>query len=213
MSPIVYQGLQSCLEPNVLRHKNAEFGSFIQSPTNISHNQNELMTEKEKVYVHPLSRRSSSPTLSKKSLEMCTESLGCETGSDSSERSDEFSLISSKTSISDSDCFRVRHHREGGRLVIKAVTISSSNSYFQAERVDGRLRFCLVKCNSLECEEAEEKEEDAVADGDEGGAEDMEGNSENVGGEIGTGEVLRPSRCKEGGRGRLQRGRVGAHFG
>ena len=97
MSTIVCQGLQSFLEPSVLRHKKAEFWSFIQSPTNISHNQNELMTEKEKVYVHPLSRRSSSPTLRKKSLEMCTESLGCETGSDISEISDEFSLISSKS--------------------------------------------------------------------------------------------------------------------
>ncbi|XP_057507942.1 protein FANTASTIC FOUR 2-like [Actinidia eriantha] len=235
---MVCQGLQSCLEPSVLRQKDVEFRSFIQALTNISHNQNELMTEKEKVYVHPLSRRSSSSTLSMKSLEMCTESLGSETGSEIRERSDELSLISYKnenslfkqeskslefsrklistnsfppplSSISGSDSFRVMPHREGGRLVIKAVTISSSEGYFQTERVDGRLRLCLVKCNSLHCEEAEEKDDDVVVDDDdeedEDGFEDMEGNSENVGGEIGSGEVLGPSKCKGGGRGNKER--------
>ncbi|PSS14620.1 Protein FANTASTIC FOUR like [Actinidia chinensis var. chinensis] len=236
MSPMFCQGLQSCLEPSVLRQKDVEFRSFIQALTNISHNQNELMTEKEKVYVHPLSRRSSSSsTLSMKSLEMCTESLGSETGSEISERSDELSLISYKTenslfkqeskslefsrklistnsfppplsSISGSDSFRVRPHREGGRLVIKAVTVSSSDGYFQMERVDGRLRLCLVKCNSLICEEAEEKDDDDDdEEEDEDGVEDMEGNSENVGGEIGSGEVVGPSSCKEGGRGNKER--------
>ena len=229
------QGLQSCLEPSVLRQKDVEFRSFIQALTNISHNQNELMTEKEKVYVHPLSRRSSSSTLSMKSSEMCTESLGSETGSEISERSDELSLISYKnenslfkqeskslefsrklistnsfppplSSISGSDSFRVRPHREGGRLVIKAVTVSSSEGYFQTERVDGRLRLCLVKCNSLICEEAEEKDDDDDdEEEDEDGVEDMEGNSENVGGEIGSGEVVGPSSCKEGGRGNKER--------
>ncbi|KAL2320944.1 hypothetical protein Fmac_029913 [Flemingia macrophylla] len=46
-------------------------------------------------YVHPAVKRSSS-FLSEKSLEMCTESLGSETGSNGNESSDEVSLFSSK---------------------------------------------------------------------------------------------------------------------
>ncbi|KAA8550875.1 hypothetical protein F0562_002559 [Nyssa sinensis] len=67
--------------------------SFIQALSNTSHNSKEV-TENE-VYVHPLVKRSSS-ALSTKSLEMCTESLGCETGSEISESNDELPFLSPK---------------------------------------------------------------------------------------------------------------------
>ncbi|KAG5072358.1 hypothetical protein AAZX31_03G135500 [Glycine max] len=57
----------------------------------LSHNKTE-----DQVYVHPTVKRSSS-ILSEKSLEMCTESLGSETGSNASDSGDDMSLFSSDT--------------------------------------------------------------------------------------------------------------------
>ncbi|XP_059660507.1 protein FANTASTIC FOUR 1-like [Cornus florida] len=177
-----------CGDGDSKNSSNGDLGgwSFIQALTNTSPNCKEV-TESEKVYVHPLVKRSSS-MLSNKSLEMCTESLGSETGSDISESSDEFTSFSSESqkfraiqrlksrqfakklnrrgsfppplsSISGSDSVQVRPHREGGRLVIKAVAVSSCSSYFQAERVDGRLRISLLKECCVDSEEEEEEEE------------------------------------------------------
>ncbi|KAL6564346.1 hypothetical protein OROMI_015796 [Orobanche minor] len=128
----------------------------------------------EQVYVHPLVKRSSS-SLSTKSLEMCTESLGCETGNnivpdydDSSHhaflekrgfsknnpaKNREFAKKVKKTnnfpppltSISGNEGVQVRTHREGGRLVIKAFSFPYGGNYFQAERDNGRLKLSLVK--------------------------------------------------------------------
>ncbi|PSR86067.1 Protein FANTASTIC FOUR like [Actinidia chinensis var. chinensis] len=276
MSSIVCQGLQSCLEPrfiepHVLRaklappksnpsqehqenpqneeenNKNGELGSwsFIQSLTNSPQILQQAIDNTEKVYVHPLVKHSSS-TLSKRSLDMCTESLGSETGSDINERSDEASAISLRsekthtiqrsksrefgkklarsrsfppplTSISGSNSIRVRPHREGGRLVIKAVTIASYDTYFQAKRGGGRLRLCLVKdkergfkeeVDNEVVEEHDDDEEEGFDDESEfvGGGEDvesvgdMEGNSGHVGGEIEIGEFpCRTRRCQVGG--------------
>ncbi|KAJ0791211.1 putative The fantastic four family protein [Helianthus annuus] len=134
---------------------------------------------KEEVYVHPMMKRSAS-ALSSKSLEMCTESLGSETGSDVSESGDEFCPIISLeererlraiqkskyrnfgrkvrrndfppplTSISGSDgAVKVNHHREGGRLVIKAVSFSNCGTSFQTERTNGRLRLSLLRDRSV----------------------------------------------------------------
>ncbi|CAL5427739.1 unnamed protein product [Camellia sinensis] len=172
-----------CVDCDSKSNNNGEMGgwSFIQALTNKPHNCKEVTENEKEVYVHPLVKLSSS-TLSKTSLEMCTESLGSETGSDISESSDEFSSVwpenslrsntiqQSKsrelgkkltrsgsfppplTSISGSDSVRVRPHREGGRLVIKAVAVASCNGYFQAERVDGRLRLCLLKEGCVNCD-------------------------------------------------------------
>ncbi|KAI3682712.1 hypothetical protein L1987_82896 [Smallanthus sonchifolius] len=124
------------------------------------------------VYVHPMVKRSAS-ALSTKSLEMCTESLGSETGSESG---DEFCVISLEererlrgiqkskcrnfdrkvrrndfppplTSISGSHgaAVKVMQHREGGRLVIKAVSYSNCATHFQAERTNGRLKLSLLR--------------------------------------------------------------------
>ncbi|XVE77778.1 hypothetical protein DITRI_Ditri13aG0090100 [Diplodiscus trichospermus] len=226
-------------------NQNIDMGgwSFLQSLANANDS-----TDHNKVYVHPLVKRSAS-MLSEKSLEMCTESLGSETGSEVSDSSDDISLLSLETvvcnpskprenlmtrkmsrsrsfpppltSISGSNGVQVRSHREGGRLVLQAVTIPPCHSYFHAERSEGRLRLSLLKNATSIFDDVDEDQEVAVEeDGDgevdceENGVEeeieeeecyweceDMEGNSGNVGGEIGTGKFPRPSSCKESGRG------------
>ncbi|KAE8665441.1 hypothetical protein F3Y22_tig00112614pilonHSYRG00065 [Hibiscus syriacus] len=167
-------------------------------------------TEHNEVYVHPLAK-SSACNLSEKSLHMCTESLGSETGSEISDCSDDILFLSSETvgrhtpkprenfvtrrmscsgsttgrgssfpppltsisgsgstvyynplntrrmsrssstfpppltSISGSNGVRVTSHREGGRLVLQAVSAPTCNTYMHAERSEGRLRLCLLK--------------------------------------------------------------------
>ncbi|XP_054799954.1 protein FANTASTIC FOUR 2 [Prosopis cineraria] len=78
------------------KNPNADTGgwTFLQSLCNKTDK-----SEAEKTYIHPLVKRSSS-SLSAKSLEMCTESLGCETGSNGSESSDDIALFSSESNTS-----------------------------------------------------------------------------------------------------------------
>ncbi|KAL2535386.1 protein FANTASTIC FOUR 1-like [Forsythia ovata] len=141
--------------PSDKSNKNGELGgwSTIQSLSNSSNS--------DHVYVHPLVKRSSS-AMSKKSLEMCTESLGSETGSNINADMDEFtSLLSMErenpseirrlktleiskkinknnsfppplTSISGSNGVQVSTHREGGRLVIKAAKAFFAKRRLQA---------------------------------------------------------------------------------
>ncbi|KAH0663619.1 protein FANTASTIC FOUR 1-like [Solanum tuberosum] len=113
----------------------------------------------KQVYVHPLVKRRSN-TLSIKSLEMCTESLGSETGSDHISESSENNNYSrpskcgkkhttstNKTLVahfpppltSINNGLQLRPHREGDRLILKATTITPPKSCFKAERLDGRL--------------------------------------------------------------------------
>ncbi|XP_051141756.1 protein FANTASTIC FOUR 3-like [Andrographis paniculata] len=185
----VCQGLQSCLEPLVLEprvimHQLApskqplSSSSSSSSQSQMLQKQDELLllhsdkNGEEEIYVHPLVRRSSS-LLSTRSLEMCTESLGSETGSSviDSEAMNELCCNDKQkpkgggggesckkvkkeskfppplSSISASEGgVQVQTHREGGRLVIKAYSFPmSSTSCFQAERKNGRLRLSLVK--------------------------------------------------------------------
>ncbi|KAI3829673.1 hypothetical protein L1987_03801 [Smallanthus sonchifolius] len=197
------------------------------------------------VYVHPMVKRSAS-ALSTKSLEMCTESLGSETGSESG---DEFCVISMEererlrgiqkskcrnfdrkvrrndfppplTSISGSHgAVKVRQHREGGRLVIKAVSFSNCGTHFQAERTNGRLKLSLLRDRFVNYEsgrvemedyeeggevELDEEAEEVVGvdvaaaeEEEEGGRRgDMDGNRRRI---AGKGELKMPTRCKEGG--------------
>ena len=72
--------------------------SFLQALSHTSSSHCNKTTE-DKVYVHPTVKRSSS-MLSDKSLEMCTESLGSETGGNASEISDDTSLLSFESSNS-----------------------------------------------------------------------------------------------------------------
>ena len=230
--------------------------SFLQSLSNISHCNNKA--EAESVYVHPKVKCSSS-VLSAKSLEMCTESLGCETGSNASESSDDMSLFplengtsfmsnntmqvntshvpkrlnrGSKfppplTSITDLGGLHVRPHREGGRLILEAVTTTSFQPYFHfhAERSDGRLRLRLFEDVASYCgdegeevaddeEEEEEEEEEVVeeegetlnneaCDKEENGAEEgLENYVASVEDEMGMTKFTTPSTCKESGRNR-----------
>lgn len=232
MAPVVCQGLQSCLEPpliesTVLTHKSSSKPSQSHQKPNTNANSviddngervsknngfsffnvlekpSSNLVKSEEVYVHPMVKRSAS-TLSTMSLEMCTESLGTETGSDVSESSDEFNweererlvrLQRSKsrnfhrkvanhrgggfppplTSISGSDgTVKVRPHREGGRLVIKAVSVSDCGTKFEAVRTDGRLRLSLLKdcCENVETGRAIVKNEGGEVESCDGDVED-----------------------------------------
>ncbi|XP_076918152.1 protein FANTASTIC FOUR 4-like isoform X2 [Bidens hawaiensis] len=199
------------------------------------------LDQNDGLYVHPMVKRSAS-ALSTKSLEMCTESLGSETGSEVSESGDEFCAISMLerkkmresqrstcrnfdrkirrgdfppplTSISYSDgAVKVRHHREGGRLVIKAESVLNCGTNFQAERTNGRLKLSLLRecCVNYESEggEAEvyesegddvESDEDEKEEEESGGwPRDMDGNRWLIGGD---GSLSRFTRCHEGGNG------------
>ncbi|KAK4281161.1 hypothetical protein QN277_012686 [Acacia crassicarpa] len=99
--------------------KNADIGgwSFLLSLKKTEDPQN--------VYVHPSEKHSSS-MLTGKSMEMCTESLGCETGSDNvSENMDEFSLLSSENSTTGYS----RHNSEPTRSYSVTRRIKRSNSF------------------------------------------------------------------------------------
>ncbi|KAI3460875.1 hypothetical protein Pfo_017538 [Paulownia fortunei] len=159
---------QKTCESNRNGEKSTGGWNFIQALTNISYNCRQLTDDSEQVYVHPLAKRSTS-SLSTRSLEICTESLGSETGSNIDSSVDEFSYLvlerqsSSRTrefcrkikyissfpppltSISGSDGVKVQTHREGGRLLIQAFTFSSCRTYFKAERENGRLRLSLLE--------------------------------------------------------------------
>ncbi|XVE81556.1 hypothetical protein DITRI_Ditri15bG0074300 [Diplodiscus trichospermus] len=211
------------------------------------------ITEKESTYVHPLAKRSLS-SLSDKSLELCTENLGNETGSDILE-DNIFSLSASDceggnsptrkqskprqifgakksisrnfppplTTIRGSESLQFRPHREAGRLVIKAVKAPPTNTLFQAERSNGRLRLCLLKDSTPSFDYEEETTDNGS---NEGGSEDstekefeddsnieaqekeekeeeeeeIGGKRSQVGGEMGIKDFQRPGRgrCIEG---------------
>nr|AXQ00705.1 cell size regulator protein [Solanum lycopersicum] len=151
------------------------------------------------LYVHPLDK-SSRNSLSEKSLEICTESLGSETGSGSdcflssptSEHEDsnddkhdhhhyyhqqQYSVVSesfedfhvynhSKRLISSSKSFppslpsiHMQSHRQNGRLILEAASISPNNS-LHAQRLDGHLLLTVINQNNYEHEI--EKREDEV---------------------------------------------------
>lgn len=154
--------------------------SFLKFLSNVS---SSPPLEKENVYVHPSTKKYSSTRLSEKSLELCTESLGSETGSDiididflslppsnspksppreiesasSSSFSSKYTKVNNNysrkfppplTTISGSNSIQFRPHREDGRLVIQAVEAPLKNTYFQAERSDGRLRLSFYRDNA-----------------------------------------------------------------
>nr|GEX27777.1 hypothetical protein [Tanacetum cinerariifolium] len=112
---------------------------------------------------------------------------------------------------------KVNHHRENGRLVIKAVSFSNCGTNFQADRSNGRLKLSLLRdsCVNYESEGGEienyeksdeldssgdEVEDDVVVKNDdaeeEGGRSDgwrweSDGNRWTIAGKV--------TRCKEGG--------------
>uniref|UniRef100_A0A7N0SYJ4 FAF domain-containing protein n=1 Tax=Kalanchoe fedtschenkoi TaxID=63787 RepID=A0A7N0SYJ4_KALFE len=126
-------------------------------------------------YVHP-SATHSAFWLSEKSLDLCTESLGSETGSEFIENS----IFSSSacenkipvkreqrqarnrevaaakkqlfppplTTMCGPDAIHVRAHREDGRLILKASKTPVRRSCFQVDRSNGRLRLSFPGSNS-----------------------------------------------------------------
>lgn len=180
--------------------------SFLQSLTHTCHCNK---TEDPQVYVHPTVKRSSS-MLSEKSLEMCTESLGSETGSNAGESSDDMSLLSLESSTrhdtTNTNCvskrvnraasfpppltsitdFGVRPHREDGRLILEAVASPSPRPCFHADRSDGRLRLRLLETYDDDDDEGDVADEewshdDDVADEEEEEEEDEAQNEEGCG--------------------------------
>ncbi|KAM7462754.1 hypothetical protein LguiA_030875 [Lonicera macranthoides] len=153
---------------------NLEMGSwnFLQSLSNSPQIPQKPIGNIESPYVDPF-KPSSFSRLSDKSLELCTESLGSETGSDTIESSilsldleNEISFTRERkssrvnsasrkensrnfppplTSISGSNHVLVRSHCEGGRLIIKAIESPPSHTCFQVERSQGRLRLSYMK--------------------------------------------------------------------
>lgn len=201
--------------------------SFLQVLSNVGHGGPKEASEKDNVYIHPQVKRSSLK-LSEKSLELCTENLGNETGSDnvgnnsiellcssSSSSSSEDSPTREQTRVSriglgekkakarefppplttirGSESLRVRTHRENGRLVIEAVKVTSSASFFKAERSHGRLRLRLLKNHSPTFDYEYEEEEEAESernDGEHGREDEAEQEQEEQ-------ECERGRRCKE----------------
>ncbi|XP_058739441.1 protein FANTASTIC FOUR 3-like [Vicia villosa] len=152
--------------------------NFVDALSNIS--QNISIKETTIGYVHPQQNRFSLG-LNPKSLELCTENLGNESGTNIVENDMLLSLMETKeqrqscrkvlaatkkvkiqnfppplTTIRGSESLRVRPHREDGRLVIEVTKVPPSTSCFQAERSHGRLRLCFGR--------EEEQEEDSEND-------------------------------------------------
>uniref|UniRef100_A0A803NAX0 FAF domain-containing protein n=1 Tax=Chenopodium quinoa TaxID=63459 RepID=A0A803NAX0_CHEQI len=236
--------------------RNGDLGgwSFLQTltnPTHISETVKEGDKDKEKEYIHPLVKKSAS-VLSEKSLEMCTESLGSETGSIISDSGDELisssfvsefeksprmscvTMIKERSTSSSSfpppistfrsGCsggFQVESQRQDGRLVIKAVSVGTSQGCFKAERTNGRLtlRFLDNSCGAEDECNRESSQGDEFYDGNdnnEGNANDdeyivndgqlyneMEESSGNVVDEVESSNFSRRSRCNEEGAARM----------
>jgi len=144
-------------------------------------------------YVPPQQKRSSL-FMSPKSLELCTENLGNESGTDIVENDRLLSsmgtmeeqrqpcrqvLAATKkaktqnfppplTTIRGSKSLHVRTHREDGRLVIEVTKVPPSTSCFRADRCHGRLRLCILtnETTSFDPEEEQEDKEDGDVDDD-----------------------------------------------
>ncbi|CAM8973682.1 unnamed protein product [Rhodiola kirilowii] len=206
--------------------------SFLQALADTTHSPNQ--ENNAAVYVHPLVKKTSSK-LSEKSLEMCTESLGSETGSDIMEAnmiesSTKFDRKDSKivgvaktkreynfppplTSISNS--VNMKAHRENGRLVMDAVVVAEGSNFslFDAERIDGRLMLWLKKRDEEDDDKTEESDETNGGEKTEDSAswdEDLNGNTKHVEGNIGNDENISRvgSRCNEGGGEKGEKGHL-----
>ncbi|XP_010457322.1 PREDICTED: protein FANTASTIC FOUR 2-like [Camelina sativa] len=98
--------------------------SFLQSMSDIT----AIVPNKEdKAYVHPIEKRSVSK-LNEKSLEMCTESLGTETGSESGDELSLLALEATTTPRAPSPQPRRQEH-EDTNLQARKSTMSRNNSF------------------------------------------------------------------------------------
>ncbi|XP_022138664.1 protein FANTASTIC FOUR 3-like [Momordica charantia] len=214
MATMVCRGLQSCLDSHLADQRAFIFRSPFEFPSKPpfsgadeidigqspadSGGRSSLQSpaiQKEAVYVHPTAKRFNPTGLSEKSLNLCTENLGNETGSDMIENSifspeidggdlqrkggrkshSNFHSHSHShshqfppplTTIRETESFRVKPHREEGRLIIEAVKTPARQSCFQAERSHGRLRLCFFETEEIEeidDDDEEEEEDDEVS--------------------------------------------------
>ncbi|MED6106820.1 hypothetical protein PIB30_007845, partial [Stylosanthes scabra] len=207
----VCEGLQSCLEPRVieprvLRLKLAPSAAA----SELESHQQEQQPEKKDwsfleavsqlpcnnkdekvVYVHPTLKRSSS-MLNPNSLEMCTESLGSETGSLFSISHNNHNHTNTTTTTTlikhtrkpnkprtfpppltsithHGGALRVMPHRRHGRLVLEAVTSPPETAtYFHAERSHGRLRLGLCLYHHETEQDNDDDDHDVEDDEEEG---------------------------------------------
>ncbi|XP_047977700.1 protein FANTASTIC FOUR 1-like [Salvia hispanica] len=189
MSTIVYQQNQASIyEPHLSETTlklrvaaappptNADLGGwgFLQNNSQES----STMINRDFPYTHPLSKNSK---LSPQSLQLCTENLGSESGSDTF--SDCSSIFSASpppsptaaripppadkysrkinnfppplTTMSGASSLQVRRRSDGGRLIIDAVEGPFRNSYLHAERTDGRLKLSFA---AAACSDGDEEE-------------------------------------------------------
>ncbi|CAL5209736.1 unnamed protein product [Lathyrus oleraceus] len=172
--------------------------NFVDALSNISQNTTTA------AYVHPQQKRSSL-VLSPKSLELCTENLGNESGTDIVENDMLLSLMGKTeerepcrqvvggskkakiqnfppplTTIRGSESLRVRPHREDGRLVIEFTKVPPRTSCFEADRSHGRLRLCF----STNQEQEEEDDDDVIDENEEALNEEELSENEMIGEEI-----------------------------
>ncbi|XP_052207995.1 protein FANTASTIC FOUR 3 [Diospyros lotus] len=275
MSTVVFQGFQSYLDPQLIetRTLRLKLAMPISSGNELLPDSRSLTPDsggwaflqtlsttansQESSYVHPMTKQSSSP-LSGKSLELWTENLGSETGSEIGESSslwlssspDNNSKVEGAEPVKElqhsksAQCgkkasptpafppplttitgtggsIQFMPHREGGRLVIKALQAPSPQPYFQTERSHGRLRLSFWRdyCSStsaLDLEEEDSTNIDEDGDMEEEGEEEAEeegGEEEEEEGEeeeeeeeesewkVGMEKIQRGKRCIEGGNG------------
>jgi hypothetical protein len=162
--------------------------NFLDALSNISQNTSKKETTTI-TYVHP-QQKPSSLVLCPKSLELCTENLGSESGIDIVENDMLLSSLGTMeeqrqpcrqvlaatkkvktqnfppplTTIRGSESLRVRPHREDGRLVIEVAKVPTSTCCFQADRSHGRLRLCFLTNQTTSFGPEEEQEEDVDDD-------------------------------------------------
>lgn len=156
--------------------------------------------------------------LSEKSLEMCTESLGSETGTHVGEyyvspatvhnkvtkpRTKKLNRDQSFPPPLKSAGLQVIGRREGGRLVLEAVTVAEWKNVFYVERSEGRIKVEMMRDSEETSVEEETVDDVEVTEVDDSGViisaegEDMEGNIGMVEGELGTDSFGRRRRCME----------------
>ncbi|CAN8311091.1 unnamed protein product, partial [Cochlearia groenlandica] len=128
MSIVVCQSQDKIVTKNQLKESFTQKGdmaglSFLQSMSDITAN---VRNKEDKAYVHPIKKGSISK-LNEKSLEMCTESLGAETGSESG---DELSLLVFEADKTPRAHSPKQRPQEDTNLLYKKSTMSVNNKSF-----------------------------------------------------------------------------------
>ncbi|KAG9136135.1 hypothetical protein Leryth_003755 [Lithospermum erythrorhizon] len=150
---VAYEPKEKChIQETNYKPPNPEFSGWnsIQNLSNISFNEKET-TQKHNSYIHPLTKKS--PKLSQKSLELCTENLGSETGSDDSIDISILSLNSSNNYMTNVKSpfsedhqelpkqMKTRSNNKAQSFPPPLTTMRSPNSIqLRPYREDGRLR-------------------------------------------------------------------------